>query len=110
MARQLQQYMVGEACPLGLLVTPERAHVYQKTYSDSPDSIRELAVAETPVLLDTRGALENGPELERAVRQWLETLIRQPGVPLHRAGEAAQLEDHLLPAMVDAEVTVVGFR
>ncbi len=94
-ARQLQQYMVGEACPLGLLVTP---------------SIRELAAAETPVLLDTRGALENGPELERAVRQWLETLIRQPGIPLHRAGEAARLEDHLLPAMVDAEVTVVGFR
>ncbi|WP_143196077.1 hypothetical protein [Archangium sp. Cb G35] len=110
MARQLQQYMIGEACPLGLLVTPESAHVYQKTCSDAPDSIQELAAAETPVLLDTRGALENGPELERAVRQWLETLIRQPGLPLHRAGEAARLEDHLLPAMVDAEVTVVGFR
>lgn len=109
-ARQLRQYMVGEACPLGLLVTPERTRVYQKTYSDTPDSIRELAVVETPVLLDTRGVLENGPELERAVRQWLETLIRQPGVPVHRAGEAARLEDHLLPAMVEAEVAVVGFR
>jgi hypothetical protein len=109
-ARQLGQYMIGEACPLGLVVTPERTHVYQKTYSDTPDSIQEFAVVETPALLDTRAALENGPELERAVRQWLEALIRQPGVPLHRAGEAARVEDHLLPAMVDAEVTVVGFR
>lgn len=109
-ARQLRQYMVGEACPLGLLVTPERTHVYQKTYSDTPDFIQELAAVETPVLLDTRGAVENGPELERAVRQWLETLVRHPGVPVHLAGEAARIEDHLLPAMVDAEVTVVGFR
>jgi hypothetical protein len=109
-ARQLRQYMVGEACPLGLLVTPERTHVYQKTYSETPDSSWELAAVETPVLLDMHGVVENGPTLERAVRQWLENLIRQPGVPLHREGEAARLEDHLLPAMVDAEVTVVGFR
>jgi hypothetical protein len=109
-ARQLRQYMVGEACPLGLLVTPERTHVYQKTYSDTPDSIQELAVVETPGLLDTRGVLENGPELESAVRRWLEALVRHPGVAPHRAGEAARVEMHLLPAMVDAEVTVVGFR
>jgi hypothetical protein len=109
-ARQLRQYMVGEACPLGLLVTPERTHVYQKTYSDTPDSIQELAVVETPGLLDTRGVLENGPELESAVRRWLEALVRHPGVAPHRVGEAARVEMHLLPAMVDAEVTVVGFR
>ncbi len=109
-ARQLWHYMAGEACPLGLLVTPERTHVYQKAYSDTPDCIRELAVVETPVLLDTRGVLENGPALESAVRQWLETLVQHPGVPLHREGEAARVEDHLLPALVDAEVTVVGFR
>jgi hypothetical protein len=109
-ARQLRQYMSGEACPLGLLVTPEETHVYQETYSDGPDSIRELAVVETPVLINARGVIDNGPELERAVRRWLETMARQPGVPLHRGGEAARVEDYLLPAMVDAEVTVVGFR
>jgi len=109
-AQQLWRYMAGEACPLGLLVTPEWTHVYQKTYSDTPEAIQELAVVETPVLLDTHGVLENGPLLESAVRGWLETLVRHPGLPLHRAGEAARIEDHLLPALVDAEVTVVGFR
>ncbi|MFL5359080.1 hypothetical protein [Archangium sp.] len=40
---------------------------------------------ETPVLINARGVIENGRELERAVRQWLEALARN-------------------------EVTAVGFR
>ncbi|HYO58046.1 hypothetical protein [Archangium sp.] len=109
-ARQLRDYMSAVACPLGLLVTPRQTHVYQETYSDTSDSIREFAVVETPVLIGARGIGENALELERAVRRWLETMVRHPGVPLHRAGEVARVEDHLLPAMVDAEVTVTGPR
>lgn len=109
-ARQLRDYMSAVACPLGLLVTPRQTHVYQETYSDNPDSIRELAVVETPVLIGTRGISENELELEGAVRRWLETMVRHPGVPLHHVGEVARVEDHLLPAMVDAEVTVTGLR
>lgn len=108
--RQLGEYMNGEACPLGLLVTPEKTHVYERTWSDAPDSIEEFAVVETPVLINTRGVLENRLELERAVRQWLETLARKPGVLLHHEGEAAQVEEYLLPSLEDAVVTVVGFR
>ncbi|KFA93053.1 hypothetical protein [Archangium violaceum] len=109
-ARQLRDYMSAVACPLGLLVTPRKTHVYQETWSDNPDSIRELAVVETPVLIGTRGISENEVELEGAVRRWLETMVRHPGLPRHRVGEMARVEDHLLPAMVDAEVTVTGFR
>ena len=109
-ARQLRAYMSAVACPLGLLVTPRETHVYQETWSDGPDSIRELAVVETPVLIGTRGLSEDERELEGAVRQWLETMVRHPGVPQHHAGDMARLEDHLLPAMVDAEVTVTGLR
>lgn len=109
-ARQLRGYMSAVACPLGLLVTPRQTHVYQDTYSDNPNSIRELAVVETPALIGTRAIHENELELEDAVRRWLETMVRHPGVPLHPAGEVARVEDHLLPAMVDAEVTVTGPR
>jgi predicted RecB family endonuclease len=109
-ARQLRAYMSAVACPLGLLVTPRETHVYQETWSENPDSIRELAVVETPVLIGTRGISENEWELEGAVRRWLETMVRHPGVPLHRGGEVARVEDQLLPALVDAEVTVTGFR
>jgi hypothetical protein len=109
-ARQLRQYMSDEACPLGLLVTPKETHVYQETWSDTPDSIRELAIVETPVLIHARGIIEDGPALERAVRQWLETMARHPGIPLHHTGEAARVEDYLLPALVDAEVWVTGPR
>jgi hypothetical protein len=109
-ARQLRAYMRAVACPLGLLVTPRETHVYQETYSDGSDSIRELAVVETPVLIGARGLSENECELEGAVRRWLETMVRHPGVPLHHVGEMARVEDHLLPAMVDAEVTVTGLR
>jgi hypothetical protein len=109
-ARQLQEYMTAVACPLGLLVTPRETHVYQETYSGSADSIRELAVVETPVLIGARDLSTNERELEWAVRRWLETMVRHPGVPQHRAGEAARVEDYLLPAMVDAEVTVAGPR
>jgi hypothetical protein len=65
---------------------------------------------ETPVLLNARAVIENGRELEQAVRQWLETLARNPGVPLHHEGEAARVEERLFPALVEAVVTAVGFR
>lgn len=109
-ARQLHGYMSAVACPLGLLVTPQQTHVYQETYSDASDSIRELAVVDTPLLLGVRELSGNERDLERTVRRWLEAMVRQPGVPLHRAGEAARVEDYLLPALVDAEVTVAGPR
>jgi hypothetical protein len=108
--RQLGEYMTGEACPLGLLVTPKETHVYRRIWSDSLDAIEEFATVETPLLLNTRGIIENRLELERAVRQWLETLVRNPQVSLHREGEAARVEEELLPSLVDAVVTVVGFR
>jgi hypothetical protein len=109
-ARQLGRYMTGEACPLGMLVTPEKTHVYERTWSAPPESIEELAVVETPVLINARAVIEDSRELEQAVRQWLETLARNPGVPLHHEGEAARVEERLFPALVEAVVTAVGFR
>lgn len=108
--RRLRRYMEANACPLGLLVTPQKTHVYQDTWSKPPDSIRELAVVDTHELLGARRSLENERELVEAVREWLEAMCRAPGVPRHHTGEIAQLETHLAPALVEAELLRVGFR
>lgn len=109
-ARKLRQYMRDEACPLGLLITPEEAHVYQDTYSATSESIREIAVVKTPMLLRTTQALASGPELERAVLGWLEALTRHLGGSRPLEGEVARVEERLFPALVDAEVMVAGPR
>lgn len=109
-ASQLQQYMKAMACPLGLLVTPRETHIYEETYESTPNSVREFAVTDTPSLIGTPGPVESGPELERAVWHWLETMTQHPGLPLHQRDDLIRVEDRLLPAMVDAEVTATGFR
>ncbi len=109
-AHQLRQYMHAIACSLGLLVTPRQTYVFQETYTDAPDSIREVAVMDTPKLLGVRELADDGPALERAVQRWLEAMARRPWSSGRGDSELARLEDSLLPALVDAEVTLAGPR
>lgn len=109
-SRRLRHYMHEEACPLGLLVTPEWTRFYRETYSDAPDSIRELAVVETSRLLHVSRTIVDDSDLERTVLKWLKTMLRQSGSASHRKQPVSWVEEQLLPALVDAEVMVAGPR
>ncbi len=109
-ANQLQQYMKAMACPLGLLVTPQKTHIYEETYRSTPNSIRDFAVVNTPQLLGTSSPLVNEAALQQAVWRWLETMTQHPGMPMHHSGDLVRVEDRLLPVMVDAELAVTGLR
>lgn len=106
---QLKHYMRATSAPLGLLVTPRVTYVFKETYRDDPDSIHEIARVDTRALVRSRSTANNERELEADVRAWLDTMVRQPGVPQHRGDkQLEQVEDYLLPAMVDAEIGAVG--
>jgi hypothetical protein len=109
-ASQLQRYMKAMACPLGLLVAPQKTHIYEETYRSTPNSIREFAVVNTPELIGTPGSIANEAALQQAVWRWLETMTQHPGIPMHHSGDLVRVEDRLLPVMVDAELAVTGLR
>jgi hypothetical protein len=108
-ARQLHEYMRAYACPLGLLVTPRETHLYEESYLDEPESIRESLVVDTVALLESQGVIERERDLEDAVQQWLEGVARRMQVRPRPSDErVAQVEQRLLPALVGGEVATAA--
>jgi hypothetical protein len=71
---ELKAYMARRNCPLGMLVTPERAHFYLNNYTDyTPKSVELIAECPTIDLLEAPEKVVE-PYLEHFVQEWLESL------------------------------------
>jgi hypothetical protein len=107
--QQLKEYMVSMQCPVGLLVTPERIHLYRDLYTDrSPRSVQRIGEYDAAPLWAHRPP-EDPVRFEGFVQDWLERLTDQPTRHLPRElGEA--LREYVLPALSQGEVRAAGPR
>jgi hypothetical protein len=71
--QQLESYMKGSKCPLGLLITPEHTWLLRDTY-ESVNPIREVAVYDTATLLGVHEIPDDEGDLEDLVGRWLDGL------------------------------------
>jgi hypothetical protein len=108
--RQLRRYMIGNGCPLGMIVTPETLRIYRDTYrSQEEDSIARVGefptaglfgpAAEQPASASTRGL-----RLDDLVQTWLETLRSPSALSSLQSDLRAALEEHVVPALFEGEI------
>jgi hypothetical protein len=99
---QLASYMARSNCSLGLMVTREHTWLLRDTY-EGEDSIREVAVYDTAVLLGTAEVPDNERELEALVGQWLDTLTSGSAASVAKEVRL-DVARYLLPAVTEGRV------
>ncbi len=104
--RQLKAYMLDRRCPTALLVTPRTTRIYRDTYKDfTAQSITMAGEFGTRELLGLATEPLSGPELESAVRAWLERLAASWPTALPEAElERKPVVEHLVPAVSEGRV------
>lgn len=114
--KRLAEYMVKVGCPVGLLLTPKHILLYRNAYSGL--ELKRIGDFQyQPIPAGWEGALVSGPAgqergflFERAVQNWLESLVQ----PSERSalppdlGEA--FEQFVVPALLQGELRVTSRR
>jgi hypothetical protein len=103
---QLRAYMLDRRCPTALLVTPKTARIYRDTFKNfTPDSIVLAGEFGTRELLGLAIEPTSGPELESAVRAWLERLAAAWPSAIPASGPArGPVVEYLVPAVSEGRV------
>lgn len=99
--KQIERYMIGMQCPVGILISPERMLVYRDAYS-SPPSVEKIGE------FNMNGVWELQPPRDPAsfeifVQRWLEHLASQPTNSWPQRLKVA-VRDYILPAVGAGEV------
>jgi hypothetical protein len=110
---QLKEYMVHVGCPVGLLVTSERAKFYRNRYTGyEPQTVETIAECATSELV---GPAAEGLSyrtassyLEHRVEQWLEGLQSTAGAASWPPAVREAVEAHILPAVIGGVVRATG--
>lgn len=105
--------MIGNRCPLGIIVTPETLRIYRDTYRGEDDAsivrVGEFSIVGLfgPVAAPTEQAASlsmRGMRFDDLVQAWLETL-RSPSALLRLPVDLrAALEEHVVPALFEGEI------
>jgi hypothetical protein len=99
---RLAAYMARSNCALGLMVTPKNTWLLRDTY-EGEDSIREVAVYDTALLLGVSEIPDDERDLEALVGRWLDTLTS--GSAADVAKEVRHdVARYLLPAVTEGRV------
>lgn len=110
---QLEHYMFGMQCPVGMIVTPETLSLYRNTYIDyAPSSIERIGTFSMAGLLDVAHPTPAGSEvrLAAAVQDWLERLASGADLTDLSPDLREAVEEHILPALAQGEVRTAGPR
>jgi hypothetical protein len=99
---QLESYMRGSNCPLGLVITPERSWLLRDTY-EAGNSIREVADYDTATLLGVAEVPQDERELEELVGRWLDGLTSGSAAGLAQEVRA-DVARYLLPEVTEGRV------
>ncbi|WP_052553902.1 hypothetical protein [Enhygromyxa salina] len=100
--QQLASYMARSNCPLGLMVTPRQTWMLRDTY-EGEDSIREVAVYDTAVLLGVAEIPDNENDLEMLVGSWLDGLTSGSAASVAKEVRP-DVARYLLPAVAEGRV------
>ena len=99
--KQVQSYMQGTNCPLGLIVTPTRSWLLRDEYeADGSISRTEYPTA---MLLGVSDVPAEEDELELLVGRWLESLTSGSSTGL-RDEVRFDVSRYLIPALVEGRV------
>jgi hypothetical protein len=113
---QIQRYMSGIRCPLGMVVTPRSIQIYRDRYTSLTPSSIEL-LGEYP----TSGSfteVESGPDtvsrayrFESEVQGWLERLASgSVDVDALQPDLRRAIKEHILPALTQGTIRAAGPR
>jgi hypothetical protein len=102
---ELQDFMLGNRCSVGLLVTPSKTWIYQDSFRDqSRASIRKVGELDTNEILGLKGSPTEF-ELFHAVRDWLERLATAWFAALPAAGGAREsIIQYLVPVLSEGRI------
>lgn len=102
--RQLKAYMIGKACPVALLIAPDRTWMLHDTYEDFDESsIQEAGEYSTAALLGIDEVPDDEQELVAIVEAWLERLTSGSATNVHREVRR-DVSRYLLPAVTEGRV------
>ena len=97
---QLQMYMIGMACPLGMLVTPERMWLHRNLFS-SPPQVEPIGEFEMSSVWPQPP--RDPVQFEIFVQDWLDNLA-YPLAGRFPANIREAIAKHVFPAVRDGEV------
>ncbi len=116
-AQQLRRYMIKMSCPVGLLISPEKLHIYRNPYTGSDektiDEVGNFQLGDDfrSFAQEAGGYVKNQEEFfENYVQDWLEHLPNSSEIERLPANFKSALERYVIPALETGVVRAAGPR